>query len=107
PWATEHALGEYWDCARILPNELVFINPRKSPLSFSSKRVFKTVPKSRWNRPGGIVREESPIRHRDIVKRIYPAFSKRSVKALEPVEHGHIDCFVKIMHRLGSTAKGI
>jgi cytochrome P450 len=56
---------------------------------------------------GGIVWEEDPVRHREVAKKLSPAFSKRSIKALEPVAHKHMDYFVAKMKELGSEPTGV
>jgi cytochrome P450 len=56
---------------------------------------------------GGIVWEEDPVRHREVAKKLSPAFSNRSIKALEPVAHKYMVYFVAKMKELGSEPTGV
>jgi cytochrome P450 len=56
---------------------------------------------------GGIAWEEDPVRHREVAKKLSPAFSSRSIKALEPVAHEHMDYFVAKMKEFGSEPTGV
>ncbi|KEY72631.1 hypothetical protein S7711_06265, partial [Stachybotrys chartarum IBT 7711] len=44
---------------------------------------------------GGISGETNPIRHREIAKKLAPAFSTRNLRAKEPSIHRHIDLFIE------------
>lgn len=67
----------------------------------------KTDFQNRGRDLGGIVWEEDPVRHREVAKKLSPAFSSRSIKALEPIAHEHMDFFVDKMKELGSEAEGV
>ena len=67
----------------------------------------KTDFQNRGKDLGGIAWEEDPVRHREVAKRLSPAFSSRSIKALEPVAHEYMDYFVARMLELGAEATGV
>lgn len=113
---------------RIAPNELVFFTPQAflgkymiltsqhftdTPLDIYSPHqknleVFiKTNFQNRGKDLGGIAWEEDPVRHREVAKRLSPAFSNRSIKALEPVAHEYMDYFVAKMKEMGSEPTGV
>lgn len=56
---------------------------------------------------GGILWQEDPVLHREIYKKISPAFSKRSIRAMEPLVHKYMDYFVQRMKELGGTPEGV
>lgn len=56
---------------------------------------------------GGIIWEWDPVRHREVAKKLSPAFSGRALKAKEPTLHKYIDLFVERMKSLGSTPRGV
>jgi cytochrome P450 len=51
--------------------------------------------------------EEDPIGHREVAKKISPAFSKRSMRAMEPVVHKYMDYFVDRIKELGADPQGV
>lgn len=55
---------------------------------------------------GGISGETNPIRHREIAKKLAPAFSARNFKAKEGAVHKHIDLFIEKMKVVGATGQG-
>ena len=67
----------------------------------------KTDFQNRGRDLGGIVWEEDPVRHREVAKKLSPAFSHRSIKALEPVAHGYVDFFVARMKEFGAEPEGV
>ncbi|MCJ1386720.1 hypothetical protein MMC17_009846 [Xylographa soralifera] len=112
PWAIENALCKYGDVVRIAPNELVFFTPQAfldiySPHQRNLEVFVKTNFQNRGKDLGGIAWEEDPIRHRQVAKRLSPAFSNRSIKALEPVAHDYMDYFVRMLKELGSMPAGV
>ena len=128
PWAIEDALHKYGDVLRIAPNELCFFTPQAflgkysiytlqhstdapsdiySPHEKNLEVFAKTNFQNRGKDLGGIVWEEDPVRHREVVKKLSPAFSSRSIKALEPVAHEYMDYFVTRMKELGSEPTGV
>ena len=68
---------------------------------------MKTNFQNRGKDLGGIAWEEDPVRHREVAKKLSPAFSSRSIKALEPVAHEHMDYFVAKMKETGSETTGV
>ncbi|TVY36836.1 Cytochrome P450 monooxygenase [Lachnellula subtilissima] len=112
PWAIESILKKYGDVVRIAPNELVFITPQAtmdiySPHKKSLEVFVKTDFQNRGKNLGGIIWEENPARHRQTAKKLAPAFSSRSIKAMEPVVHEYIDFFLARMEELGATSNEI
>lgn len=69
--------------------------------------MIKTDFQNRGKDLGGIVWEEDPVRHREVAKKLSPAFSSRSIKALEPLAHEYMDFFVAQMKEVGSKPTGI
>lgn len=55
----------------------------------------------------GITWETDPVKHRQKVKWLLPAFSAKSFKTKEPVIHKYIDIFVEKMRKLGGKEEGI
>ncbi|KAG8528961.1 uncharacterized protein KY384_006650 [Bacidia gigantensis] len=112
PWAIECVLRKYGDIVRIAPNELVFFTPKAvldiySPHHKNLEVFIKTDFQNRGKHLGGIVWEEDPTRHREVSKKISPAFSARSIKALEPIMHEYMDYFVVKMEKFGSKPTGV
>ncbi|KAH8781168.1 cytochrome P450 [Diaporthe sp. PMI_573] len=56
---------------------------------------------------GGISGEANPSRHREVAKKLAPAFSARNFKAKEATIHKHLDLFVERMKELGGTNKPV
>jgi hypothetical protein len=126
-------LSKYGDVVRIAPNELVFISSQAVIGECTSKQKASYIPiehswrstdiysphqknleifvKTNFNDRGkdlgGIIWEEDPIRHRVVAKKIAPAFSSRSIRAMEPLVHKYIDYFVARMHELGQASAGV
>lgn len=67
----------------------------------------KTNFQNRGKDLGGIAWEEDPVRHREVAKKLSPAFSSRSIRALEPVAHEYMDYFVAKMEESGSEPMGV
>lgn len=78
-----------------------------SPHQKNLEVFVKTNFQNRGNDLGGIVWEEDPVRHREVAKKLSPAFSSRSIKALEPVAHEYMDYFVENMKESGSEPTGV
>ncbi|KAI1199438.1 cytochrome P450 [Nemania serpens] len=112
PFAIEKALEQYGDIVRVAPNELVVFTPKAftdvySP-QHSGLEVFrKTDFQNRGANLGGIVWEEDPVRHREVARKLAPAFSSRTMRAMEPVMHKHIDYFVARMREIGGEVDGV
>lgn len=108
----ENVLRKYGPVVRIAPNELIFINPQAfSDIYSPQKRGIETFPKTdfqdRGKDLGGIIWENDPFRHHEVARKLSPAFSSRSVRAMEPLIHEYIDYFVERMKELGSTPEGV
>jgi hypothetical protein len=50
----------------------------------------------------GISGEPNPTKHREIAKKLAPAFNKRNLKAKETTVHKHIDLFSNKMRQIGT-----
>lgn len=55
---------------------------------------------------GGISGETNPVRHREIAKKLAPAFSMRNFKAKEEAVQKHIDLFIEKIKTVGVTDRG-
>lgn len=55
---------------------------------------------------GGISGETNPVKHREIAKKLAPAFSTRNFKAKETAVHKHVNLFVQKMKESGMGDKG-
>ncbi|KAK7921594.1 hypothetical protein PG985_009616 [Apiospora marii] len=111
PWVIEDALRQYGDVVRIGPNELVFLTPK------AAKDIYLAVDKNLElfvqvgydaldTGDGGISGETDPVRHREIAKKLAPAFSTRNLKAKEATIIKHIDLFIERMKEVGTQGKG-
>jgi cytochrome P450 len=92
---------------RIAPNELVFFTPRAfSDIYLPATKGLELFPKTdfqnRGANLGGMVWEEDPVRHREVAKKVHPAFSPRSTRSYEPVLHKHMDYLVGRMREIGA-----
>jgi hypothetical protein len=54
----------------------------------------------------GITGEPNPVKHREIAKKLAPAFSTRNLKAKEAAILKHIDLFVSQMRKTGGGKEG-
>lgn len=128
PWAIEDALRKYGDVLRIAPNDLVFFTPQAflgrysiatlqqftdtpSDIYFPHQKNLEVFVKTNFQNHGtdlgGIVWKEDPIRHREVAKKLSPAFSNQSIKVLEPVMHERMDYFIAKMKELRSEPTGV
>lgn len=55
---------------------------------------------------GGISGETNPVKHREIARRLAPAFSTRNFKAKETAVHKNVDLFVQRMKELETRETG-
>ncbi|KAI0477089.1 cytochrome P450 [Xylariaceae sp. FL0804] len=106
PWMTEEVLKQHGNVVRIAPNELVFITPQAAKDIYLAQEknleLFVQVGYDALDTgDGGISGETNPIRHREIAKRLSPAFSMRNFKAKEAAIQGHFDLFIKRMREFG------
>ncbi|CAG8979940.1 hypothetical protein HYALB_00013363 [Hymenoscyphus albidus] len=79
PWAIEAALKKYGD----------------------------TDFQNRGKNLGGIVWDEDPVRHREVAKKLAPAFSMRRIRAMEPIVVHYIEEFISRMKKLGGAREGV
>ncbi|RYP08470.1 hypothetical protein DL764_001896 [Monosporascus ibericus] len=112
PWAIETALREYGRVVRIAPNELAFFTPEAFtdiylPHHKNHEIFVKTNFQNRGKDFGGIIWEENPSRHREVARKLSPAFSTRSIRTMEPLVHQYIDYFVAKMKKLGAAPAGV
>lgn len=119
------------DIIRIAPNELVFLTPKsakgKLPLCLVSSikisnpttsadiyllqdknlELFVQVGYDALDTgDGGISGETDPVRHREIAKKLTPAFSTRNLKAKEATILKHLDLFIDRMNQVSMQGKG-
>lgn len=55
---------------------------------------------------GGISFETDPVKHREVAKRMAPAFSMKNFKAKEPTLQSYVDLFVNQMKAVGGSEHG-
>ncbi|KAF3761195.1 cytochrome P450 [Cryphonectria parasitica EP155] len=111
PWAIEDAFRKYGPVVRIAPNELVFYTPQAfTDIYATQHRGLESFPKTdfqdRGKDLGGIAWENDPVRHREVAKKLAPAFSSRAIRAMEPLVHEYMDYFIQRMKDLGPSAAG-
>jgi hypothetical protein len=53
----------------------------------------------------GISGEPNPVKHREVAKKLAPAFSLRNFKAKEDTIHKHIDLFIHQMKKVGTESQ--
>ncbi|KAK2599607.1 hypothetical protein N8I77_011346 [Diaporthe amygdali] len=99
------------EVVRIAPNELVFLKPQAAKDIYLSHEknleLFVQVGYDALDTgDGGISGETNPVRHREIAKKLAPAFSTRNFKAKETAVHEQIDLFVQRMKDEGTGRKG-
>lgn len=99
------------DIVRIAPNELVFINPQAAQDIYLAQEnhVEKFVQvgyDALDTGDGGISGETNPVRHREVAKKLAPAFSARNFKAKEALIHRHLDLFIARMKEIGGGQQG-
>lgn len=112
PFAIAEAHKKYGDVVRIAPNELVFITPQAGTDMFATQQKgYEHFTKADFISLGwadqGITWETDPVKHRQKVKWLLPAFSAKSLKTKEPIIHKYIDIFVEKMKKIGGREEGI
>ncbi|KAK4216870.1 cytochrome P450 [Rhypophila decipiens] len=100
PWIIEKVIKKYGHVVRIGPNQLVFLTPQAAKDIYLAQEknmeLFVQVGYDALDTgDGGISGETSPARHREIAKKLAPAFSNRSLKTKEAVIHQYLDLFVR------------
>ncbi|KAH8204264.1 hypothetical protein TruAng_001550 [Truncatella angustata] len=130
PWVVEDVLKQYGsldtlvtpaqfqiadssigDVVRIAPNELVFLTPNAAKDIYLSQEknleLFVQVGYDALDTgDGGISGEVNPVKHREIAKKLAPAFSTRNFKSKESTVQAYIDLFVKKMKDLEAGDQG-
>ncbi|KAI7784449.1 hypothetical protein LA080_009948 [Diaporthe eres] len=111
PWIIEDLLEKYGDVVRVAPNELVFLKPEAAKDIYLSQEknleLFVQVGYDALDTgDGGISGEMSPVKHREIARKLAPAFSTRNFKAKETAVHNHIDLFVQRVKEVGAGEEG-
>ncbi|KAI1868757.1 hypothetical protein JX265_006736 [Neoarthrinium moseri] len=123
------------DVVRIAPNELVFLTPQAargtipaqvqrtasafagwltvslcSDIYLPHERMMESFVKTDFEDlgegDGGISFETDPVKHREVAKRMAPAFSMKNFKAKEPTLQYYIDLFVDKMKEVGGLEQG-
>ncbi|POS74595.1 cytochrome P450 [Diaporthe helianthi] len=112
PWLIEDALARYGDVVRIAPNELVFISPQAAQdIYLAQEKSLEKFVQVGYDAldtgDGGISGEANPERHREVAKKLAPAFSARNFKAKEGTIHKHLDFFVERMKEFGGDGQPI
>lgn len=97
---------------RIAPNELAFFTLQAfEDIHSSQASGLELFVKSDFNKrgeeSGGLIYEDNPVVHRQLAKKLAPAFSIRSLKTMEPTIHQHIDFFVDKMKTQESSKDGV
>ncbi|KAI0808883.1 cytochrome P450 [Xylaria sp. FL0064] len=108
PWVIEEALRRYGDVIRIAPNELVFLTPQAAKDIYLAQEknleLFVQVGYDTLDTgDNGISGEPNPVRHREIAKRVAPAFSSKNLKAKEMTIQKHMNLFIEKMEQLKGT----
>ncbi|ROW04707.1 hypothetical protein VMCG_04868 [Cytospora schulzeri] len=111
PWKIEEVLRQYGDVVRIAPNELVFITPQAGKDIYLSheknlEAFVKTDFEDLGEGDGGISFEIDPVKHREVARRLAPAFSTKNFKAKEATLESYIDLFVTKMKEVGGGEEG-
>ncbi|KAI3325966.1 cytochrome P450 [Xylariaceae sp. AK1471] len=110
PWVIEEALRRYGDVIRIAPNELVFLTPQAAKgqlpddIYLTQEKNLESFVQVGYDTPdtgdNGISGEPNPVRHREIAKRLAPAFSNKNLMAKEHTIQKHINLFIEKMECL-------
>ncbi|KAH7406367.1 isotrichodermin C-15 hydroxylase [Phaeosphaeria sp. MPI-PUGE-AT-0046c] len=111
PWKIEAALQRYGDIVRVAPNELVFITPQAAKDIYLAQEknleLFVQIGYDALDTgDNGITGEPNPFRHREIAKKLAPAFSTRNLKAKEATILKHVNLFVQRMKETGASEHG-
>ncbi|KAI1863172.1 uncharacterized protein JN550_009698 [Neoarthrinium moseri] len=131
PWFQEAMLEKYGDVVRVAPNELVFLNPKAATgqlfealpsimdhtlnreldiygPAMKSQEIFqKTDMMDFGSGDLGLTWENDPAKHREVARKILPAFSSKAIKAKEPILQSYIDLFISRMREIGGLAEGL
>lgn len=96
------------DVVRIAPDSLAFFTHQAfKDIHAPNVKGLEVFSKASVGQSGGILFERDPVKHKQMQKQLLPAFSSRSITAMEPVLHHHIDSFVRHMKTKGNAASGV
>ncbi|KAI0115673.1 cytochrome P450 [Nemania sp. FL0031] len=112
PWAIESVLHQYGDVVRIAPNELVFFTPQAFHDIYASHRdrlelFIKSDFNDRGEKMAGLIWERDPLRHRELARKLAPAFSVKTMRTMQATINEHLDYFVARMKELGESPTGV
>ncbi|KAI0965394.1 cytochrome P450 [Xylaria arbuscula] len=92
-WYAYHR--QYGPVVKIALNELVSFTPQTFKDIYSSHhKNIETFVKTDFQ-------NQDLYRHREVARRLSPAFSNRFMRSMEPLLHKYVDCFVARMGQLG------
>ncbi|KAI0974334.1 cytochrome P450 [Xylaria arbuscula] len=99
PWVIEEALKRYGDIIRIAPNELVFLTPQAAKdIYLAQENHLESFIQVGYDAldtgDNGISGEPNPVRHREVAKRLAPAFSNKNLLAKEATIQKHMNQFI-------------
>ncbi|KAI0450753.1 cytochrome P450 [Xylaria acuta] len=107
PWVIEETLRRYGDVIRIAPNELVFLTPQAAKdIYLAQENHLESFVQVGYDAldtgDNGISGEPNPVRHREVAKRLAPAFSNKNLIAKETTMQRHMNQFIeKMVHLQG------
>ncbi|KXJ94939.1 cytochrome P450 [Microdochium bolleyi] len=112
PMACQKLFEQYGPVVRIAPNELVFSGTQSYyDIHASAVRNRETFVKTKFQDIGekepGVTAERDPEVHREVARKLRPAFSPRSLKAQEPTLNSHVDELIDRINTHGTTGRGI
>ncbi|KAI1259181.1 cytochrome P450 [Xylariaceae sp. FL1019] len=112
PYEIQKLYHQYGPVVRLAPNELLFFNPQAYyDIHDSAVHNRETFIKSNFQildpKDPGITAETDPEKHRQVSKKLHPAFSSRSLKNLEPVLQTHVDMLIRQISVHGTKKEGI
>ncbi|KAI1198721.1 cytochrome P450 [Nemania serpens] len=105
PWVIEETLRRYGDVIRIAPNELVFLTPQAAKdIYLAQENHLESFVQVGYDAldtgDNGISGEPNPVRHREVAKRLAPAFSNKNLIAKEMTIQRHMNQFLEKMEHL-------
>ncbi|KAI0470522.1 cytochrome P450 [Xylariaceae sp. FL0804] len=112
PYEIQKVYHEYGSVVRIAPNELIFFNTQAyydiHDSAVHNRETFvKTNFQTLDEKDPGITAERDPEKHREVAKKLHPAFAARSLRSLEPVLQKHVDMLIKQIGIHGTKEAGI
>ncbi|CAG8958436.1 hypothetical protein HYFRA_00011113 [Hymenoscyphus fraxineus] len=112
PFKLAELFKTYGDVVRIAPNELVFCAPQAyQDIHGSAIHNREVFTKTNFQDMGldeiGLTAERDPDIHREMARKLQPAFSTRAVQAHESTVRSHIDEFLLQMEEHGTKEQGV